>query len=87
MTGTIVLRLCGQLSGGPRGVFDQLKTRMRSPISPPPARKARSESEAAFVSEPGLLSRSAPGGRFRVSSTAIASLFLRYAERYADARE
>ena len=34
-------RLCGQPSTGPSGVFDQSSARMRSPISPPPARKSR----------------------------------------------
>src|SRR5688572_20917521 len=36
---TAVLRLCGQPSAGPSEVLDQSKTRVRSPISPPPARK------------------------------------------------
>ena len=34
-------RLCGQLSTGPSADFDQSRERMRSPISPPPARKFR----------------------------------------------
>src|SRR5215472_996760 len=38
---TAVLRLCGQPATGPTGVVDQSKARVRSPISPPPARKAR----------------------------------------------
>jgi hypothetical protein len=36
---TSVLRLCGHVPTGPRAVFDQSKERVRSPISPPPARK------------------------------------------------
>src|SRR5262245_17791743 len=38
-----VLRLCGQPAGGPTGEPDQSMVRVRSPISPPPARKERSE--------------------------------------------
>jgi len=36
---TVVRKLCGHVSGGPRGVVDQSKARMRAPISPPAARK------------------------------------------------
>ena len=42
MMPTAVLRLCGQLSGGPSGVVRQSKARMRAPISPPPAKTADS---------------------------------------------
>src|SRR6202046_2323361 len=41
MTRTMVLRDCGQRSAAPRGVFDQSRARMRSPISPPPTKKSR----------------------------------------------
>src|SRR5215471_10718977 len=33
---TVVRRLCGHLSSGPSGVFDQSMERMTLPISPPP---------------------------------------------------
>ena len=36
---TIVLRLCGHSAGGPSAVLDQSNARMRTPISPPLARK------------------------------------------------
>jgi hypothetical protein len=36
-----VRRLWGQSSTGPRGVADQSSERIRSPISPPPARKVQ----------------------------------------------
>src|SRR5688572_29721082 len=48
---TAVLRLCGQLAGDPIGVLDQPKARVRSPISPPPARKASSQELMASISE------------------------------------
>ena len=37
---TAISRLCGQLSTGPSDVLDQSNARMRSPISPPPARQS-----------------------------------------------
>ena len=43
MMRTAVLRLCGHRSTGPSGVFDQSFERIRSPISPPPERKAKSD--------------------------------------------
>jgi hypothetical protein len=39
---TAVLSGAGQSVGGPTGLVDQSKARMRSPISPPPLRKLRS---------------------------------------------
>jgi hypothetical protein len=33
---TAVLRLCGQLSTGPSGVFDQSRARIIAPMAPPP---------------------------------------------------
>src|SRR5215813_9851804 len=39
---TAVLRLCGQAVEGPTGEVAQSMARVRSPISPPPARKERS---------------------------------------------
>src|SRR5580704_11259566 len=47
MTRTMVLSDCGHASGAPRGVCDQSSRRMRSPISPPPARKSRLGRSAA----------------------------------------
>jgi hypothetical protein len=38
-----VFSACGQPSGGPSGEHDQSKARIRSPISPPSARKERLE--------------------------------------------
>ena len=35
---SVVRRLCGQLSGGPRGEDSQLYVRTKAPISPPPER-------------------------------------------------
>jgi hypothetical protein len=35
-----VRRLCGQVSGFPSGLADQLYARVSAPISPPPARKS-----------------------------------------------
>jgi hypothetical protein len=35
---TVVLRLCGQRSTGPNGVFDQSKFRIRAAIAPLPAK-------------------------------------------------
>ena len=35
---TLVLRLCGHVCGGPRGVVDQSFERMSAPSSPPPLR-------------------------------------------------
>ena len=37
----MVLSDCGHAAGAPSGVCDQSSRRMRSPISPPPARKSR----------------------------------------------
>ena len=40
---TVLRRLCGHASGGPSGVFAQSISRIRAPISPPPARNVRVE--------------------------------------------
>src|SRR5690349_18572423 len=44
----VVRSACGQYCGSPSGVPAQEKARMRSPISPPPARNARSTSAAGL---------------------------------------
>jgi hypothetical protein len=36
---TVVRKLCGQVSGEPKGVSDQSLERMSLPISPPPDKK------------------------------------------------
>jgi|SRR5579883_958665 hypothetical protein len=59
---TALRRLCGQLSGGPRGEVDQSCPRSRTPISPPPVRKS-----AALDLRNGLLT--APRARFPASAT------------------
>src|SRR5271165_2106024 len=41
MTRTMVLSDCGHPSAGPSGVLLQSSARMRSPISPPPAKKSK----------------------------------------------
>jgi hypothetical protein len=38
---SVLRRLCGQVSGVPSGVRGQSISRIRAPISPPPARKER----------------------------------------------
>ncbi len=50
MTRTTVLRHCGQSAIGPSGVWLQSKARVRSPISPPPARQARGSRSGASSS-------------------------------------
>jgi hypothetical protein len=39
----VLRRLWGHVRGAPRGVFDQSISRMRAPISPPPARNVSCE--------------------------------------------
>src|SRR5215470_3877306 len=69
---TAVFRLCGQPAGGPTGDLDQSVVRVRSPISPPPARKERSE--LCAVTTPGAAasdgSSGAPCGRGKLAISA-----------------
>src|SRR6476620_6920165 len=50
---TVLRRLCGHRCGGPSAVRDQSISRMRPPISPPPARNVSVEGsiEGAFIRE------------------------------------
>src|SRR6185437_10572221 len=52
MMRTQVLRLCGQCSGEPRGVDAQSNVRIRSPISPPPAKSELFRSASNSADEP-----------------------------------
>lgn len=45
---TEVRRLCGQLTGGPSGVFDQSIERISAPISPPPDSQLNSSFTAGW---------------------------------------
>ena len=71
---TAVFRLCGHPAAGPKGVLDQSNARVRSPISPPPARNDRSAASCmALLPNPArtpevkvwFLQRQANGGFWR----------------------
>src|SRR5665213_1886102 len=51
---TLVLRLCGQVALGPRGVRDQSKRRISAPVSPPPAGQAAGSTAAPIRSREDL---------------------------------
>src|SRR5438128_579528 len=83
MMRTAVFRLCGQPSVGPSGVLPQLKERIRSPISPPPARKssgARVSGARVFVRTSGRETRPAAtagdGRRLTILVSAIGAVSL-----------
>src|SRR6185369_1305929 len=59
---TVTRRLCGHVSGGPSGVFDQSNARVSAPISPPSARKSPAASPLIRVASPRRLSRSVQAG-------------------------
>src|SRR5678815_1566804 len=63
---TALQRLCGHVSTGPSGVADQSCSRMRPPISPPPARK----------SDP-VAHRAASVRRFPIRRPSVGRLLLR----------
>src|SRR3954466_8681696 len=50
-----VLRLCGHCDTGPRGVLLHGKALIRSPISPPPARKPCSGAQVVAEGEGGIM--------------------------------
>src|SRR4051812_28562977 len=61
---TVTRRLCGHVWGGPSGVFDQSNARVRTPISPPAARKSLAKSALILATSlrhlPPTYKRSSP---------------------------
>src|SRR5665213_1130352 len=68
-----VFRLCGHVSTGPRGVFDQSRARINAPISPPPA-----NSSSAILVKDGMAMGFPQGVRYRsLRSHCTGELFCR----------
>lgn len=65
-----VLKLCGQVSTGPNGVFDQSCERIRAPISPPPERKSSARRGASSLSRASCIS----GFSYSLAAEAVARL-------------